>query len=113
MTNEQANAILQFLARRAGYDGCRLREINGLVCCCFIKDGVEWNCEFLENSVLGSVYFHTNSCKTILKLFFENREKAYILKPLAQHDGSENPVMHIFQLGDSLESLAIQADLES
>ena len=113
LTNEQANAILQFLARRAGYDGCRLREINGLVCCCFIKDGVEWDCELLENSLLVNIYFYTNSYKTILKVFFKNRKKIYISNPLAWRDRNENSVMHVFQPGDTFESLLIQADLET
>ena len=113
LTNEQANAILQFLARRAGYDGCRLHEINGFMCCRFIKDGVEWDCELLENSMLGSVYFYTNSYKTILESFFKNKNKVYIPSSLARHDRNENQVIHVFQQGDSLESLMVQADLEN
>ena len=122
-TKKKAKEILDFLARRIGFekwefiDHWRFEKCKQVV---FFANGVANDLYIVKNGqLLDWVFYDDTSCKEIVKLMLENRKDVYCTRckeiegkfPAELAKGIGYPWMHVIKDDDCLEGLLVETDL--
>lgn len=123
LSNEEAQEILDFLARRMGFEKWEFiahwhyKNFKQIV---FFANGIPIDLYIMKDGQLNDwVFYDDTSCKKIVKLMLENRKDVYCTRcieiegkfPAELVKGIAYPWMHVMKDDDCLEGLLVEADL--